>query len=157
MAETVIGQRAFAEAVREQLLQAMAADVRELWLCDPDFAHWPLNDATLVEALSAWAGAQRRVLMLAQHYDDIVRCHPRFARWHRGWSFIVDGRVPAELEAASHPTLLVGGRASLRLLDRAHWHARLSHEPPDAQRCRELFEALSQRSSPGFAATTLGL
>lgn len=157
MSRALIGRRAFMDALRDTLLQALADGERAIWCSDPDFSEWPLNESQVVEALSVWAEPHRRLWMLAQHYDEVVRRQPRFARWHRDWSNCVDGRVPSELDPASHPTVLVAGRNSVELLDRAHWNGRASDLPADAQRLRATLDAISQRSEPGFAATTLGL
>jgi hypothetical protein len=45
----------------------------------------------------------------------------------------------------------------VRLLDRARFRASVSLEPADAVYCREIVDAISQRSSEAFPATTLGL
>ena len=56
------------------------------------------------------------------------------------------------------PTLLLApGVVTVRLFDREHVRGSVSHDPADAIRARELVDAISQRSSEAFPATTLGL
>src|SRR5437762_3131748 len=90
----------FIEALRGALLQALHDNVRELYWSDVDFVDWPLNEPALIDALTRWARPHHRLLLLAQHYDEIQRRHPRFVQWRRTWSHVVDARSPTELQAA---------------------------------------------------------
>jgi hypothetical protein len=154
---TITGRAEILDAWRTLLLQALEEGVRELWCADVDFAAWPLNEPALIDALVRWARPQRRLHLVAQHYDEMPRRHPRFVRWRRDFSHVVDAWCADELDASLHPCLLVAGERSIELLDPGHWRARLSQAAADAQRARERLDAILQRSTPGFAATTLGL
>jgi len=151
------GRQAFVDALRGLLQQTLAEGARELWWADADFADWPLNEAALVEALTQWARPHHRVHLIAHHYDEMPRRHPRFVRWRRDFNHLVDAWCAEDLEPAAHPTLCVGGHRSIELLDREHWRARVSEEPADARLACERLDVILQRAAPGFAATTLGL
>lgn len=154
----ISGRADFQDAVRTALDEAGAAGWPELWLCDPDFAHWPLNDARVIDALTRWAGAHRRLRLLALDYDGVLRRHPRFVRWRTAWSHLVEARALADLQPLDVPVLLLApGACSLRLFDPLRFQGRVSRAGADAASDGELIDAISQRSSPAFAPTTLGL
>jgi hypothetical protein len=158
MQATVATRGEYLEALRALIAEAADVGAREVFLCDPDFADWPLNEPAVIDHLARWAAPRRRITLIAQHYDEVVRRHPRFVQWRQVWGHLVDARIPEELKASDHPTLLlVEEVASLRLLDRRHWRAAISRDGAQLRLCRDELDAISQRSNPGFASRTLGL
>ena len=157
MGLTLTTRSEFIAAVRSTLQQSLAAGSGEILCSDPDFADWPLDEPALLDALTAWARPHRRLVLLAQQYDDLQRRLPRFVRWRVTWSHVVQAYTPNELSAGDHPTLIVGGPVMLEMLDRPRWRGRVSEEGADAHRAREALDVILQRSSSAFAATTLGL
>lgn len=154
----IAGRREFHDAVRAAFAEAAERGWQELWLCDPDFAEWPLGEPGVVECLSRWAGGQRRLTVFALHYDEVVRRHARWVQWRRTWAHLVRCRALHERQADDVPALLhAPGAVTLRLLDRVHWRGTVSRLPADDMQARELFDAISQRSVEAFPATTLGL
>jgi hypothetical protein len=153
----IVGRSDVIQALRQLLEQALAEGLRELSCSDADFADWPLNEPALIEALTRWARPHHRLHLLAQHYDEVARRHPRFVRWRRDFGHVVDAWCADDVDPASHPALCIAGRRSIEVLDREHWRAKNSESPADAQRARERLDAILQRSTPGFPATTLGL
>lgn len=148
----------FLDALREGFAQIAAAGCREVWIADTDFADWPIGERAVVDSLTAWAMAHRKLTMLAQTYDAVLRRHARFVEWRRQWSHVIECRQLEELEPGEMPTLLLApGVVTVRLFDREHVRGSVSHDPADAIRARELVDAISQRSSEAFPATTLGL
>jgi hypothetical protein len=150
----------FHAAIREGFAQAAAQGCREIFISDADFADWPLGERAVVEHLTQWAYAHRRFTMLAQHYDEVTRRHPRFVEWRRQWSHVIDCQAftEAEAEAGHFPSMLVAsGLFTLRLLDPVHHRASLSAEVGDELRAREQLDAFLQRSTPSFPATIAGL
>lgn len=148
----------FHAALREAFEVAASAGCRELCLCDPDFADWPLGDRDVVQQLGRWAMSQRRLTMLAGTYDEVVRRHPRWVAWRRQWSHGVQCRTPAELDTGPIPTLLVApGLFSVRLSDAVLHRGRWSRQTADEVHCRELFDAVLQHSIETFPVTTTGL
>ena len=87
------GRHEFHAAVRMALAEAASAGWRELWLCDPDFASWPLGERAVIESLTQWAGVGRRLILLALHFDEVVRRHARWAQWRRQWVHSVQCRA----------------------------------------------------------------
>ncbi len=148
----------FLDALREGFAEIAAAGCREVWIADTDFADWPIGERAVVDSLTAWAMAHRKLTMLAQTYDAVLRRHARFVEWRRQWSHVIECRQLEELEPGEMPTLLLApGVVTVRLFDREHVRGSVSHDPADAIRARELVDAISQRSSEAFPATTLGL
>jgi hypothetical protein len=147
------------EAFRLVFAEAARIGCRELWLCDVDYADWPLSERAVIDSLSQWAYSHRRLTMLAAGFDEIVRRHARWIDWRRQWSHVVDCRALDErIEASQVPTLLLApGVVTLRIFDTVHHRGSISHDPADAIRCRELVTDLFQQSSEAFPSTTLGL
>ena len=68
----------FHAALHSALAEAAAVGCRELWLCDNDFADWPLGERQVVDSFSQWAGSHRRLTLIARTFDEVARRH---ARW----------------------------------------------------------------------------
>ena len=158
-ATTLITSRnEFHSALRQALAEAAAKGCRELWLCDNDYADWPLGERAVVESFTQWAGSHRRLTLLARSFDEFARRHARWVEWRRQWSHIVHCRSNNELEAGQMPSvLLANGLLSLYLVDPVHYRGRLSHDVGDDVRCREMIDAVLQRSEEAFPVTTTGL
>lgn len=157
MSRTLSTRAEFIEALRELAFDAAQQSPRELRWSDPDFADWPLNEVAVIDALTRWTAPGRRLILLAQHYDEVLRRHPRFVEWRRVWAHLVDARVAEELAASDHPSLWLAGPRWLQLLDRDHWRALRGDDEREARLLRDALDACLQRSSPGFPPTTLGL
>lgn len=154
----IASRNEFQSAVRDALAEAGAARWRELWFCDPDFAHWPLNEVGVIDSLTQWAGANRRLHLLALDYDEVLRRHPRFVRWRAQWSHVVLARALQDLQTIDVPVLLLApGALALRLLDPLRHQGRVSRVAADITEDIELADVISQRSVESFPATTIGL
>lgn len=148
----------FHAAIRSAFAEAAQAGCRELWLCDSDYADWPLGERAVIASLTEWAASHRRLTLLANHFDDVVRRHARWVEWRRSWAHLVHFRTNTELEPDKIPTLLLApGLVSVRLIDPVHHRGVVSQEPADGLRCREIVDAVLQRSEEAFSATTTGL
>ncbi len=134
------------------------SSAKEIWMCDADFADWPLNEPQVVEQLSRWAVSHRRCHVLALDYNLMPRRHPRWVQWRRHWSHVVSCWTPDETGNGRLPSLLYApGVVSVRLVDRVHYRGRISTDVDDAVRIREELDGLFQRSVEAFPASTLGL
>lgn len=148
----------FHAALRSAFAEAAAMGCRELWLCDNDFADWPIGERAVIESLSLWAGSHRRLTLIAQTFDEVARRHARWNEWRRQWSHIVHCRSNAELEAGQMPSvMLASGLLSVSLVDPVHYRGRFSHDAADDVRCREMIDAVLQRSEEAYPVTTTGL
>ena len=148
----------FHEALRGAFSLAASVGARELWLCDEDFADWPLGERAVVDELNEWAQSRRRLTVLAHSFDEVARRHGRWTEWRRQWAHVVECRTNGEIEAAQMPTIcLVSDIFSVRLSDPVRHRGMASREAADALACREAIDAVSQRSIETFPATTLGL
>jgi len=148
----------FLDALRSAFAEAAAAGSREIWLCDENFGDWPLGERAVIEHLSQWAASSRKLLLVARTFDEVARRHARWVEWRRTWSHIVSCRTNSELGTGEVPTLFVAtGTLTVRLSDIEHHRGRLSHEKAEELRCKELLDAVLQRSEEAFPATTTGL
>jgi len=154
-----IGSRKeFQDAIRAGLAKAADAGSAEICLVDVDFQEWPLNERAVIETLARWATSKRRLVVYAHSFDALPRNAPRFAEWRRQWSHIVQCRTDPEIEAQQVPTLLlVPGEVAVRLLDPVRYRGVVSGRASDDAECREVVDALLQRSVEAFPSTTLGL
>ena len=157
--DSVIASRSeFHTAVRDAFAEAASVGCRELLLCDPNFADWPLGERAVVEHLALWAASQRRLTLLAEDFAELSRRHPRWIEWRQTWSHVVHCRTNTELEAGQMPTILLApGLLSVRLSDGIHHRGQRSHEAAEGLRCHELLDAVLQRSEEAFPASTTGL
>ncbi len=154
-----IGTRAeFHAAVAWAVQAALARQARRLLWVDPDFSAWPLGQPELLSTLQAWLRLpQRRLVLLARHYDEVPRCHPRFVAWRRDWAHAIDPWV-APAEAAALPCVLVDdGPVLLQMFDGPQLRGRASLDAREARRWRQELDAVLQQSEPGFPVQTLGL
>lgn len=152
------GREAFRAWVRAALVHAADDGLRELVCSDADFADWPLGERAVVEVLDRWAGAGRRLTLLAGHYDAVVRLHPRFVQWRVRWDHLVTARKARVVNASDLPSVLWSPRWVLQRLDPARCSGVAGSEPDRLVLQREvLSEWLERKSSPGFAASVLGL
>ncbi|WP_295636645.1 hypothetical protein [uncultured Methylibium sp.] len=152
------GRKDFQREVLAALEDGAAAGVPQLWMADLDFDAWPLGQPAVVDALARWASSRRRLTLLAADYALFPQRFPRWIAWRQQWSHVVQCLVVQEEFVAQLPCLLfVPDRVAVRLFDRERHRGRVLREPADLLRCRELVDALSQRSEEGFPVTTLGL
>lgn len=157
---SIDGRREFEATFREALSAIAAApQAREVFLCDADFADWPLGERAVVALFEAWARSHRRLVVIACGFDDLARRHPRWVLWRQNWSHVVDCRLLSDIEPAACPSQLHAPRVcTLRLFDaRRHRGAYSEGDERVDQAVRAEFDVLSQRSEPGFPVTTLGL
>lgn len=156
---TLIDSRGeFQQSVRAAFIEAAAQGCREIWLCDVDFANWPLNEPAVIDGLMHWAKSYRKLTLLAQNFDDLARRHARWVAWRQNWSHVVDCRTNTELEAGKFPTILLAADLlTVRLVDPLRFRGSVSRDAADALRGRELLDAVLQRSEEAFPVTSLGL
>ena len=148
----------FQSEVRQAFADFAATGPREVWMCDEDFADWPLNDQQVILHLSQWAMGHRKCTVLALDYQPIQRHHPRWVQWRRQRAHVVRCLMPDEAASARLPcVLLAPGTLSLRLLDRVSYRGSASTDAADVLRDQERLDALLQRSVDAFPASTLGL
>ena len=148
----------FHEALRQSFTDIAALGCRELLLSDADFTDWPLSDAIVLNSLTQWAAAHRKLTLLAPQFDDLARRHGRWVEWRRRWAHVVECRANTEVEADKVPTMLLApGLLMVRLVDRLRYRGSVSTAASDLVLGREQLDALLQRSEETFPATTLGL
>jgi hypothetical protein len=148
----------FHDALREAFALVADKGCREIFISDADFADWPLGERAVIDSLTRWAYAHRKLTVLAQSFDEFQRRHPRWVQWRKQWSHVVECRTPDEADAGRVPGLfLAPGVVTLRVLDPEHYRASMAFDEADAILARENIDALLQRSEEAFPASTLGL
>ena len=156
--EVIDSRSGFHAAIRNALGDIAARGAREVWLVDPTFADWPISERSVVDTLTRWAYAHRRLTVMAQTFDGFERAHARWVQWRVRWSHVVACRQVHEEDASQMPTLLLApGVVAVRLHDPLNYRGRVYRSAADWVRERELVDALEQRSTDSFPATTLGL
>lgn len=145
-------------AVDWALQAALARRARQVWLVDPDFTDWPLGEPSFLAHLQAFVRQpQRQLVLLAQHFGEVPRRHPRFVSWRRDWAHAVTAWAAPE-EGPSLPGLLVDdGPVCLRRWSLQPLRARALLDAEEAARWREQLDVLLQQCEPAFPVQTLGL
>lgn len=157
LAGSFSGPTAFAQAVRD----ALACAARENWPAmvwsDASFEDWPLGERVVTESLQAWARSGRQLVMLAHHYDAVLRYQPRFVTWRKTWDHIIECRVCKTLDASEIPSALWSPHWAMQRLDPVRCTGVAGLEPARRVLLKEELDECRRQSSPGFSATTLGL
>lgn len=152
------GRVEFRAALQQAFADLAESNCREVWLCDRNFAEWPLSDAATLAQLAKWAYAHRRLVVLAADFNCIERRHPRWTAWRRRWNHVVACRLVDAADADSIPCLfLAPPQIGVQLHDVESYRGIRTSGASDMVRMRSEFDAYLQRSSESFAATTLGL
>lgn len=151
------GREEFRQLVRDALACAAREGWREIILSDPDFDDWPLGERAVAESLQAWAGAGRRMVLLARNYDAVLRRHARFVQWRRHWSHIVTAAACANADRLDLPSALWSPVWVLERRDLDRSNGFCGSEADRRVLLRETLNEWLQRSTPAFPATTLGL
>jgi len=148
----------FHAALDEAFAEMASTGCREVWMSDENFADWPLNAPRVIDALTRWAQAHRKLTLVARHYDEMLRRHSRWVAWRRQWSHVVECLAYDDAEVGDIPTLfLATGVVAVRLFEPTHHRGSISREAGDLVQQRELIDAVSQRSVASFPVTMLGL
>lgn len=149
----------FHQALRWGLDHATANRSRRLLLVDPDFAAWPLDDAALLQSMTAFLQLpQRRLLLLAYRFDTVQRGFARFVAWRRNWAHAVEAWSPPADTEVRLPTLAMDDdRLCLQIFDTTHWRGRLQLDDREVRHWRDEIDALLQRCKAAFPVHHLGL
>ena len=156
--DAIDSHAAHAAALRALVEEAARAGSTELWMCDRDFADWPLGERGFVAALEAWVNSRRRLTLLAADFSVLALRAPRWHAWRRYWSHaVLCLQVHEELAGRVPSLLFVPGLAALRLYDAERVRGRVHREAAELVACREACDALMQRAEESLPVTTLGL
>jgi hypothetical protein len=151
------GREAFGELVRDALACAARERWREIILSDADFEDWSLGERAVAESLAAWSATGGHVTLLARRYDAVVRRHARFVTWRKTWSHIIEARSCPSADPLELPSAIWSPRWVMQRLDLERCTGVSGNEPDRRLLLRERLGECLKKSSPGFAATTLGL
>ena len=151
-------EAAFAQAVWAGIEQARQHGLREITICDPHFAFWPLSQERVLSALTAFVKLPgRRLVLVAQGYDHLRRRHPRFLRWRAVWGHAVTPLCFQDPSAELHSVLLADRAYALRLHAPDVWSGAWV---TDRQRLIALVEQVAvwrQQSHPDLPINLTGL
>lgn len=151
------GHAEFAGLIRQAFAVAAAQGWREIILCDANFEDWPLGERIVAQALNDWSKSGRKLTMLAQNYEEVTRRHARFVTWRRTWSHIVDCRGCASVAAGDLPSAFWSPAWVFERLDLVRCTGIAGSEAARRVALKERLAEKLLKSSPAFAATTLGI
>lgn len=156
-----VGRVDFQNLVVQGLQEAAREACAQVWLCDPDFAAWPLGELRLVQALDDWAAATRahplaQVRVLGQRFDDMRLRHARFVDWRARWSHRVEVRVWSAGQA-NLPSVLWTPKWTMQRVDDTRDVVVATTEAAQRTRLSEDLEQHWTQARPGFPVTSLGL
>lgn len=151
------GRDEFAGLIRLALATAAAQGWREIILCDPDFEDWPLGERAVAQALNDWSKTGRKLTMLAENYDALVRRHARFVTWRRTWAHIVECHQGQVAQPDSLLSALWSPGWVVERLDLLRCSGIAGSEAARRVALTERLNEVLQHSSPAFPASTLGL
>jgi hypothetical protein len=151
------GRVEFSNLIRHAFTVAAEQGWRNIILCDPTFEDWPLGERSVAEALNRWSKSGRQLTMLAQSYDEVIRRHARFVTWRRTWSHVVECRGLSSAGIGDLPSALWSPEWVFERLDLAHSTGIAGAEARRRVGLKERLNEKLLRSTPAFAATTLGI
>lgn len=151
------GRVAFQQLVRDALACAAAEGWREIILSDASFADWPLGERAVAQSLQDWSASGRRCILLARRYDEVPRHHARFVSWRQTWSHLIEARGCPAADPLELPSAIWSPAWVLQRLDPDRCTGVCGREPERRVAAREQLDAWLLKSTPAFAATTLGL
>lgn len=157
-----VGREACRSALRQGLLGlATAPDgsvAREAWFIDRHFRDWPLDEAAILDALTAWIRQPGRQLrILGQDFATPAQALPRFSRWRRDWSHRVEVFSPADTALALPWRGLLAGGVAWQWLDAPDWRMRPITEAVHVRATQTQLADFLQRCEAAWPVTTLGL
>jgi hypothetical protein len=151
------GRKDFQQLVRDALAAAAHENWREIVLCDATFEDWPLGERAVAESLNAWSATGRHCILLARRYDEVVRMHARFVNWRKTWSHIIEARACPSADPLDLPSAIWTPAWAMQRLDPERSNGFAGREPERRVALRENLNEWLQKSTPAFAASTLGL
>ena len=151
------GREAFRQLVRDALARAAQEGWGEIILCDADFDDWPLGERAVTQSLHDWSKAGRRCTLLARRWDAVARRHARFVTWRRTWSHIIDARACTSADPLDIPSAIWSRGWVMQRIDTERCNGYTGSEPERRVLLHENLQEWLLKSSPAFAANTLGL
>ncbi|MES3002198.1 MAG: hypothetical protein V4787_16030 [Pseudomonadota bacterium] len=151
------GRKDFQQIVRDALACAAREGWREIILCDANFEDWPLGERAVAESLQAWSASGRRCTLLARRWDEVVRKHARFVTWRRTWAHIIEARACPSADPLDFPSAIWSPGWVMQRIDPERSNGYSGAEPERRVLLRESLQEWLQKSTPSFAAHTLGL
>ena len=132
--------------------------LRQAWLIDRHFSDWPLDEAAVLDSLSAWLRPGGRVLrIIGVDFESTARALPRFARWRRDWSHRIEVLSPVDGQLPAAWRGLLAGAAAWQWLDAPDWRLRVLTDAVHVRAVEVQVADFLQRCEPAWPATTLGL
>jgi hypothetical protein len=151
------GREAFRQLVRDALACAARDGWREIILCDATFDEWPLGEKAVAESLQAWSASGRKMTLLAKRWDVVLQRHARFVTWRRAWMHIIDARACPAADELDLPSAIWSPAWAMERRDLEHSMGFCGPEPERRVLLKQNLQEWLQKSTPSFAATTLGL
>jgi hypothetical protein len=146
---------------RSLMTVAVAAAAREGWRemvwSDADFADWPLQEREFVEQLNQWSRQGRRLIMIAHHYDSVVRLKAKFVDWRVRWDHIIECRMCKNLVADEFPSIFWSPAWFVHRINTQRSSGVSGVDLARRGLIRSQLDECYRQSTAGFPASTLGL
>lgn len=157
--EVLLGRDAVTDWLRQRMLALPTRPaLRQVWMCDQDFADWPLAEPSVEHALGQWLRLPGRHIGLVAHdFDALVRHQPRFARWRRDWVHRIQAWQPEDTATAWPRVGWLDEQAALCWQSRSAWRGHAEHVGAAVTHSRQELDAFLQRCVSAWPAKTLGL
>ena len=151
------GREAFEQTVRDALACAAREGWREIIISDATFSDWPLRERAAVESLQAWSRSGRRFVMLATRFDEVQRYQSRFVSWRQTWGHLIECRQCRNADPLGFPSAIWSPGWMMQRHDTERSVFVCDTQANRRVALRQLLDECIRDSSPGFAASTLGL
>jgi peptidyl-tRNA hydrolase len=154
---TFAGRADFQQLIRSAIAQAAHEGWREMIWCDLTFEDWPLGERAVIDSLQDWSMSGRKLTLMAKRFDTVTEKHHRFVTWRKQWDHIIEARGVSSASAEEFPSVIWSPGWVMQRLQRDWCKGVAGPEPARRLQTRELLADWLGKSSPAFAATTLGL
>jgi hypothetical protein len=151
------GRNEFRQLVRDALAAAEREGWRQIILSDATFEDWPLGEREVAASLNGWSKSGRGIILLARSYGVVMQQHARFVTWRKTWSHIIECWGCSAADPLELPSAIWSPGWALHRLDPVRSNGVCGSEPERRLALRENLDEWLRKSSPAFAASTLGL
>lgn len=148
---------------QDRLLAGMAVAAvqpADLIFCDVDFKHWPMGSVSMLDAFHQWvmASSVAQCRLMAAHFDEMPRRHPRWLAWRQPWGHRVKClQMPEDVAQSVVPTFIVKDQLGIRVIDSLTGAGLWTRDIGTVREWTLEVDVISQQCHEAMPSTTLGL
>lgn len=154
------GQQQFIEMYGQCVIEACKSEDSHLILCDSDFAHWPLADQDVLNAMQEWAAVpsnQRVMDVVCLTYNVLAEKNDAWVRWRRQWEHRVRCWSVDVVLKDSIPSVFWSDHCVLVLSQPELFNGFISNDRQRIVRWRAQLDTFLRYAQPASPVTVLGL